>query len=182
MKEAINISIKFLVDNFLHIRSFFGNILGEHYTLIITISLILTALFVWGFLNITLKSGWYIFKMEDYMDKYGIGNLFRTRAKRIWKKVKVKISSQNSADWKEAITDTDRLFNDFLKYIGYLGANLENKLKNITAEQIPNLEEIKKAHDLTLKIKNEADLVITQAEALEALRSFKKAFVDLKLF
>lgn len=116
------------------------------------------------------------------MDKYGIGNLFRTRAKRIWKKVKVKISSQNSADWKEAITDTDRLFNDFLKYIGYLGANLENKLKNITAEQIPNLEEIKKAHDLTLKIKNEADLVITQAEALEALRSFKKAFVDLKLF
>ena len=182
MKEAINITINFLIDNFLHVRGFLGNIINEHYTLITTVSLVLTALFIWGFLHITLKSGWFIFKMEDSMDKYGIGNLFRTRAKRIWKKIKIKISSQNSADWKESVADADKLFNDFLKYIGYLGIHLEDKLKSMTVEQVPNLEEIKNAHDLTLKIKKDQDLVITQAEALEALRAFKKAFIELKLF
>lgn len=137
------------------LRGFFGSFISSNLLWLQLGSLVLSGLFVWGIVYMLSKVHYFNLKKEHYIDSWGFGDLFRYRSVRDWKQITKMLASDNPEDWKKAILESDRILNEILKMSGYLGNNLKDKLADMTKEQLPSLEEIKKAHETANAIKTE---------------------------
>lgn len=173
--------INLLFDITYGIRDFFGGFIGPNLLWFQLGSLILSGLFLWGIVYIIVKTSYFNVKIEDYIDRIGTGNLFRYRSTRRWKKIKKELASNDPEQWKLAILESDDLLNEILKDSGYIGIKLEDKLAEITSEQISNLEDIKGAHKTAILLKLDPNFSFTQEIVLETMAIYHKAFIELHL-
>jgi len=144
-------------------------------------AVLLSGLFIWGIVYITTKVNYFNGKIEDYMDLFGVGNLTKRKSLKGWQQIKKRISSPAQQDWKLAVLEADQIMNEILKMAGYLGHDLGKKLEVLTKENLSNLDEIKSAHSLSDKIMRDPAMELKKEDAIIALKSFKKAFIELNL-
>lgn len=170
-----------IVGKAVEFRILINNWLGSSLVWLQLASVVLSGLLIWGIVFIITKISYFEGKVEDYMDILGVGNLTKRRSLKGWEQIRKRIISPAQQDWKLAVLEADKILNEILKMAGYLGRDLGKKLDILTKENLSNLDEIKKAHLLSDKIMRDPGMELKKEDAVIALKSFKKAFIELNL-
>ncbi len=162
-------------------REFFGPWFALHLHALQISSLILSGIFLWAIIYITIKSNYWAIKEEQFMDMLGKGDVSKTRSLKAWQQIKERLATSDPQQWKLAILEADKILNNILKMSGYLGQTLEDKLELITPAQLANVEDVVKAHRVCHKISTEPDFMLTQEEALTVMTIYRDSFRALNL-
>src|SRR3989344_268431 len=123
-------------------------------------SLFFSGLFIAGTIYSIIKSPYITIKIEGWMDTLGMKTLSRRRARIAWKQILLRVQKGTPFNLKNAILEADRIFDEILKLSGFYGETMDSRLKQATVEQISNLEEIKEAHRMAVRIANDPDFTI----------------------
>ena len=170
-----------IVNKAVELRILINNWFGPNLVWLQLASILLSGLFIWGIVYIITKTSYFNGKVEKYMDILGFGNLTQRRSLKGWEQIKKRIISPAQQDWKLAVLEADKIFDEILKMAGYLGSDLNKKLEILKPENLANLDEIKEAHFLANQILRDPNKELKREDAIITLRSFKKAFIELNL-
>lgn len=97
-----------------------------------------------------------------------------------WKKIESRLGKKTESEAKLAILEADSLLDEVLKKSGYPGQTLEERLENLTPATLPNLEEVKKAHQIRDNIVEDPAYRLTLDEAEKNLKIYEKALTYLE--
>ncbi|MEK7463218.1 MAG: hypothetical protein AAB621_02550 [Patescibacteria group bacterium] len=170
-----------VINKAVELRILINNWFGPNLVWLQLVSVLLSGLFIWGIIYMITRVSYFNGKVEDYMDILGFGNLTKRRSLKGWEQIKKRIASTAQQDWKLAVLEADKIFDEILKMAGYLGTDLNKKLEILNKENLSNLDEIKKAHFLSDQIMRDPSMELQKEDAIIALKSFKKAFIELNL-
>ena len=163
------------------IRQYFTPFFAENSWWIKIVSVVLSALFLWGTVYIIIRTNYFEIKKEQFLDTLGKDYLSRHRSLRGWQQIKKRLHSQEQNDWKLAILEADYILNEILKRSGYLGGRMEDKLDLITSAQLANVEDVWRAHGIRDKISKDPTFAITRQEAVETVAVYRRSFIELNL-
>ncbi len=97
-----------------------------------------------------------------------------------WERVEQYMTSLNPSDWKIAILEADNILDDIIERIGYKGATLGERLKNIEASDFPYLEEAWQAHKLRNALAHKGtNYELTKGEAEQTINIYHRIFKSL---
>jgi len=144
------------------------------------VSIILSALFLWGIIHIIIATNYINLKKEQFLEPLGKDYVSRRRSLTAWKNIQKRLNSEDQNDWKLAIFEADHILSEILKMSGYLG-KLSDQLKMLTEEQLKNIEDVSRAHAIAVKIKNDPSFMLNQDEAREIIAVYGQSFRDLNL-
>lgn len=92
------------------------------------------------------------------------------KLKKNWnKKIIEKLKSSRETDWKIAIIEADEIIDDLLDRLGYSGENMGERLKEVSSNQIENIDELRQAHEFKNRIVHEDDLELTKEKTEEII-------------
>lgn len=168
------------VNFLMELRSYFAPWFSNNLWWLETVSIILSAIFLWGTIHIILATNYINMKKEQFLESLGKDYVSRRRSLIAWKNILKRLNSEDQNNWKLAILECDHILNQILKMSGYLG-RLSDQLDLLTEEQLKNIEEIRRAHAIADKIKNTPSFLLTQDEAGEVVMVYKQAFIELNL-
>lgn len=97
-----------------------------------------------------------------------------------WIKIKSRLDTGMESEFKLALIEADSLLDDILKKMGYGGESLGERLEKLTAASLPNIDEIKEAHQSRNNIVHDPDYRLTLDESKNVIASFERALVDLQ--
>ena len=133
-------------------------------TISIIISLILALLIVILLIRINIKT-----RMRHSLNRVKKTISFsKRRIEKKWVKIDKKLGSGVEANYKLAILEADKIFNDVLKIIGY-----EAQIK------INNMDEIKKAEKTKNNIVEDSQFSIGENDARETVAIYRRGLEDL---
>ncbi|MFA5736942.1 MAG: hypothetical protein WCX70_02175 [Candidatus Paceibacterota bacterium] len=107
-----------------------------------------------------------------------LGDIKKSVKNERWEKIKEKLDSDNPSDWNLAIIEADKILDEMLMAMGYLGENLGERLKTVESSDFLTLNEAWEAHKIRNQIAHENDFVLTQREAKAALAKFEQVFKE----
>ena len=162
-------------------RDYLAPILERNLWWLQNLSLILSALFLWGIIYIFIRTNYLEIKRERFLDILGKGYVSRRRAIKGWRQIQKRLWSREQNQWKLAILEADHILNEILKMSGYLGSNLEEKLELITSAQLTNVEDVKRVHQIRHKIASDPSFEISFEETKEIIGIYKESFKELNL-
>lgn len=99
-----------------------------------------------------------------------------------WDTIMARLRTHNPSQYKVAILEADQMADELLEGIGYIGANMGERLESVHLGQLESFESLKLAHEIRNRIVNEKDFQISQAEARRNLDNYRTFFVELELF
>ncbi len=98
-----------------------------------------------------------------------------------WQVVQRHIFSQNPAEWRLAIIESDSLLDDLTIYLNLPGETLGERLKNATPSEFKNIQAAWEAHKTRNKIAHSgSDFELTHAEANRVIRMYEDVFNEFK--
>jgi len=97
-----------------------------------------------------------------------------------WEAVLEKLESDDESNFKLAVIEADKIFDDILKRIGYQGEDMGDRLKQLTSAQLTNLDEIWQAHKVRNQIVHQLDFHLTHSQAKRAIEIYQRALEDLE--
>ena len=180
MNQEIETSLKYLKKGFDFLMS---SELQTHLTPLKIASLI----FFLGFIIVAL---YLIFKTEyitwtrwefvyDFLKSskiFGDSNF-----KRRWNRIKKMSGSVSESKRKLSLIDAHVILEETLKKMGHGGDTVEERLGQLDASQITNLEELKKTESFARDIFLNPEKELSRDKAKEIVSTFGRAFVDLEI-
>ncbi len=163
------------------IRDFGGMLIAPNLWWLQLLSVLLSALFLWGIVYVLNKTQYFAVKREQFLDILGKGRVSRSRSLKAWKQIMERMKSEEQNQWKLAILEADHILNEILKMSGYLGSRLDDKLDLITPAQLANIDSVRNAHLMRDKIAKDPTFEITREEADEVIGIYKQTFKELNL-
>ncbi len=136
-----------------------------------------------GAIYFATKSSWLKYRIiQDLVEfftyrPYGIRKIVKQ-----WAKIMGRLETGLESEYKLAVIEADSLLDETLERMGYGGETLGERLKNITSDILPNLEQIWQAHKIRNNIVHDPDYRLNLDEARKALAIYEKAFTDLQAF
>ncbi len=97
-----------------------------------------------------------------------------------WQSVLDKLEIGDEANYKLAIIEADKIFDNLLKNIGYQGEDMGERLKQITTTQLANIDEIWQAHKIRNRLVHEENFQLKEHEARRVIEIYKKALNELE--
>jgi hypothetical protein len=141
------------------------------------ISAILFMGIIWSIIGIFKTN--YKKKVKTFLDFFSVIPK-PVRAKK-WDDIKRHLASPSSSDWKIAILEADSLLDDIMKRIGYKGAGLGEKLKNVEPSDLNALQDLWEAHKVRNRIAHEAaNFKLSKEETEKTLELYEKALKELE--
>jgi len=90
----------------------------------------------------------------------------KNKMQKRWEKIKVRLDSNDLAQYKVAIIEADIVAEEILDGIGYKGANMAEKLEQVGTNQLDDhLESLLGAHKIRNKIVSEVDYAVDKRMA-----------------
>jgi hypothetical protein len=120
-------------------------------------------------------------KIDDFVDILGKADISQRRSLKAWKQIQKRLKTKNNAQLKLAVIEADRILDEILKRSGYQGGTADERLKQITLEQLSNISEILQARRIRNRIALEPDFEISPGEAESLIEIYKKAFQEFGL-
>jgi len=97
-----------------------------------------------------------------------------------WERVENYMTSLNSSDWKIAILEADNILDQVVERMGYQGATLGERMKNIEASDFPYLDDAWNAHKTRNAIAHKGtDYEINRSEAEQTINIYHRIFKEL---
>ncbi len=97
-----------------------------------------------------------------------------------WQSVLGKLESGDEANYKLAVIEADKIFDDILKRIGCQGEDMGERLKQIDLNQLANIDEVWQAHKMRNRLVHEPDFQLREHEARRIIEIYQRAFNDLE--
>ena len=170
-----------IIDLSLTFRQFIIENLGPYLPFIHGVSIVISALLLWGIIYFIFSSGWLRFKYDQWTDVLGSADIGRRRQLRGWKQILKRLKTENMSNWKLAVLEADKILDEIFKMSGYRGETVHDRFAQITPEVLSNIEKINQAHRVRDRIKQEPDFVITKEEAIEIAKIYQQSFQELGL-
>lgn len=96
-----------------------------------------------------------------------------------WQEIKEHLNSTNTAEWKFAIVEADKLVDEVLKQAGYEGETMGERLLMVKQGDVPNINGLWTAHKLRNQLVHQVDFELYHGTAIEAIRAFESVLRDL---
>ncbi len=94
-----------------------------------------------------------------------------------WQAITSRFQSPNPNDWKMAIIDADTLLEDLITQLGYQGESFGEKLKSISVNDFPRLDDAWYVHKLRNKLAHEGSMFhLSEREAYQAYHIYNDIF------
>ncbi|HUC31491.1 MAG TPA: hypothetical protein VMR99_02255 [Candidatus Paceibacterota bacterium] len=129
-----------------------------------------------------IETGWFSLRVERFRHIILQSDISKKRIQESWQRIEEYLYRGGESDLKVAIIEADKLLNDALREAGVMGTQLGDRLKQATAEQIPNLNEIWQAHKLRNQIAHEPGFKLKRDPAERAIGIYKTALKNLGVF
>ena len=113
-------------------------------------------------------------------ESIGSPGLPKKKMAKKWENILKQIRQGSENDYRFAVIEADKSFDEILKKIGYQGKDMGERMKNIKAGQISNLDQLWQAHKMRNNIVHDPDFRITRAQAEEAVKIFEKTLKELQ--
>jgi hypothetical protein len=98
-----------------------------------------------------------------------------------WNKIKKRLESGQEAELKLAVIEADKFFDEVLKRCGYYGKDMGERLKQVNASQIANIDNVWDAHKVRNNVVHNADYKLSKLEAEKSIRAYKKALEEMEI-
>jgi len=108
------------------------------------------------------RISWTQFRIKDEFMAYSKFNTGVTqKITKIWLKVASRLNTNIESEYKLALIEADDILDKALKTQGFQGETVGDRLKQITSDIIPNIDEIKEAHKVRNNIIHDPDYHLT---------------------
>ena len=97
-----------------------------------------------------------------------------------WQEILRHMNSVKDSEWKFAIIEADNLLDQVLTKAGFPGESLGEKLMNLKAGELQNLQGLWDAHKTRNIIAHETNYSLRYAQARQTIESFQKALKELR--
>lgn len=104
----------------------------------------------------------------------------KEEASKRWQEILDKLESDDESGFKMAVIEADKVFDELLKEAGYPGEDMGTRLKQITEDQLSNIDEVWQAHKVRNRIAHEPYYQLNKRDAKRAVEIYKRATEDLK--
>ncbi len=98
-----------------------------------------------------------------------------------WIQIKQKMETKNESDYKLAILEADKVFDDLLKRMMVRGKDMGGRLKQINEELLPSINKVWLSHKVRNKIAHKPDYHLSYSEAERMMENYEIALRDLKI-
>ena len=146
-----------------------------------TISLFLTLFFVASGIYFMIVTGWFSYRFALAQRVFLKKKVPRQRVIRGWKKIKTHMLAGDENSLKLALIEADTILDEAFKLAGYQGESLGDRLKQITAAQFSNIDEVWQAHKLRNRLVHEPNFHLDRDLAERALTIYERAFQELNI-
>lgn len=113
------------------------------------------------------------------------GNFLLTQAfpkrhlNKSWQKILSRLVKSDEANLRLALIEADNLFDDLLKQMRIPGESMADRLGYVDSSQIPNIDEIWRAHKLRNVLVHNHEYPITRNEMEFGVKAYEKALKEL---
>src|SRR4030043_427964 len=145
---------------------------------------IVFGVFAIGFIIFALfKSSWLrVYVLYDAAEFFRYKPFGIKRMEKDWRKILIRLDTGLESEYKLTVIEADNTMNDVLKKMGYAGASLGESLDKLTPVTLPNIEELKEAHQIRNNIVHDPNYKLTLDETKKALAIYEKALRSLDAF
>jgi len=170
--------IEFLIAT---INNFFNLPIVKNIILILKIIFLsVSALLLFAIIYFLLHTKWFNFRfLEIFFEFFKYRPLASKRITKQWRRIKNLLESGLESNYKLAIIEADSILEEILKKLGYPGATLGEILEKINEDILPNIEDVKKAHQVRNNIVHDPDYKIDLKETESVISIYEKSFIDL---
>ena len=99
-----------------------------------------------------------------------------------WKRILSRLDRGTEAEYKLAVMEADALLDEMLKKMRFAGETMEERIAKITPYMLPNLEELREAHQVRNNIVYDPDYRLSLTETRRILEIYQRTFENLDLF
>jgi len=118
--------------------------------------------------------------LETVVESATISGVHKENLIKGWQSVLDKMEKGDEANYKLAVIEADKIFDNLLKRIGYQGDDMGERLKQITSAQLANIDEIWHAHKVRNRLVHEENFQLKEYEAKRVIEIYKRALDDLE--
>jgi len=148
-------------------------------TRIIFIAVFLFSLF-WIIYFIS-RTSWLRFRfIEDVVEFFTYQPFGARKIIKQWNKIKHRLETGLESESKLVIIEADSILNDILEKMGFVGETLGERLKRLTPDSLPNIEQVLEAHKIRNNIVYDPGYRLTIDEAKRIVLIYEKALIDLQ--
>ncbi len=151
----------------------------SHLTELQVISLIVSAAFIAAIIYIAMKTGWVRLRIDRFQDVILKTDLPKKQVEKSWNDIERHFFSGDENELKIAVIKADTLLDEALRESGIRGKDLGERLKRISAAEMPNIDNIWDAHKLRNKIAHEINFTMKRDLAERALTVYEEALEQL---
>jgi len=98
-----------------------------------------------------------------------------------WGAIMQRMSTMKEAEYKMAIIEADKLFDELLKTMGYKGKDMGERLQQITPEHLSSISAVWKSHKVRNFISHDTRYHLTFSEAQQVVKNYEDAFVEMQV-
>ena len=113
------------------------------------------------------------------------GNFLLTQAfpkrhlNKSWQKILSRLIKSDEANLRLALIEADNLFDELLKQMRIPGESMADRLRYVDSSQVPNIDEIWRAHKLRNVMVHNHEYPITRNEMEFGVKAYEKALKEL---
>ena len=96
-----------------------------------------------------------------------------------WRKIKARLDTELESENKLAIIEADKIMDDVLSQMGFEGTNLSDRLEKLSADYLPNIEEVREVRKIRNNIIHDPTYKLSAEETKKVLLVYEKALTDL---
>jgi hypothetical protein len=97
-----------------------------------------------------------------------------------WMEVKARLEIGDEASTKLAVIEADKLVDNLLKTMGYIGNSMGDRLKLLERSNFESLDDLWRVHKVRNKIVHDPDFHIDTEEAKKTIETYEKVLRQLK--
>jgi hypothetical protein len=142
----------------------------------------LSAVIFAGIVYLVIKTNAIGVKIESYSEAISKKSLVVPKKKmaKQWEKIKKLVESDYDADYKLALLDADKVFDEVLKLAGLAGKDMAERMKSLNVEQLSNIEDAWWAHKLRNSMVHDTRFKLTHGDAKKAVDIFEKSLKEFE--
>lgn len=141
------------------------NFLGILFYIIVIIAFLIMLFFVFK-------------KIKSLIKRPELYGLNREGIKKRWNEIVELLNRKEETSWKLAVMEADKLLDHVLKSMATPGINLGERLRFIQ-HKYPKIRNVWNAHKIRNRLVHEANFHLKHAQAIQAIKDFKKALEEL---
>lgn len=99
-----------------------------------------------------------------------------------WTGIEKRMKTMQEAEYKLAIIEADKLFDDLLRRMMYPGKDMGERMRNLNTDFLPSINRVWESHKIRNYLAHSTDYHLDYSEAERAVNNYKQAFKELQIF